>query len=30
MVHAFPKGYITKLNVIVWLEFELGYYDVAV
>ena len=29
-VHAFPKGISPKVNVIVGLEFELAYYDVAV
>ena len=29
-VHAFPKSMSLKVNVIVWLEFELVYYDVAV
>ena len=29
-VHTFPKGICPKVNVIAWLEFELGYYDSAV
>ena len=29
-VHTFPKGISPKVNVIVQLEFELAYYDVAV
>ena len=26
-VHIFPEGIRLKVNVIVWLEFELAYYD---
>ena len=29
-VHTFPKGICLKVNIIVWLEFELAYYDSAV
>ena len=29
-VYAFPKGINLKVNVIMWLEFELAYSDVAV
>ena len=29
-VHTFPKGTCLKVNVIVWLEFKLTYYDPAV
>ena len=29
-VHAFLKSISLKVNVIVWLEFELVYYNVAV
>ena len=29
-VHAFPKVISLKVNIIVWMEFELTYYDVAV
>ena len=29
-VHIFPKSSSPKLNVIEWLEFELGYFEVAV
>ena len=28
--YILPKGTNTKVNVIVWLEFELAYYDVEV
>ena len=28
--HTFPKDIILKVNVIVWLEFEFAYYNVAV
>ena len=28
-VYTFPMGISPKGNVIVWLEFELAYYDVA-
>ena len=27
--HTFPKSISLKLNVLVWLEFELAYYDIA-
>ena len=30
MVHTFLKGISLKVNVTVWLKFELAYYDVAV
>ena len=26
-VHTFPKGISLKVKAIVWLEFELAYYD---
>ena len=29
-VHTFPYGISQKGNVIVWLEFELAYYDVKI
>ena len=29
-VHTFPKGICQKVKVIVWLDFELVYYDSAV
>ena len=28
-VHTVPKGICPKVNVIVWLEYELAYYDFA-
>ena len=28
-VHAFPKGIILKVNIIVWKEFELAYFKSA-
>ena len=30
MVHTFPNGICTKVNVIARLEYELAYYDSAV
>ena len=27
--HNFPKGFISKVNIIALLKFELAYYDVA-
>ena len=29
-IHTFPKGISLKVNVIVRLEFELAYYDIAI
>ena len=29
-VHIFPKGIYPKVNIIVWLVFELVYYNLAV
>ena len=29
-VHAFPKSINPKVNIIVWLEFELSYFEVTV
>ena len=30
MVHTFPEGISKKITGIMWLEFELTYYDVTV
>ena len=30
MVHTFPKGISSKVNVIPWLEFELTYFKLTV
>ena len=29
-IHTVPKGISPKVNLIVWVEFELTYYDVVV
>ena len=29
-VHTFSKGISLKVNVIVWLEFKLVFYDVTI
>ena len=29
-VYTFPKGICPKVNIIVWLEYQLAYYDSAV
>ena len=29
-VHTFLKGISPKVNVIAWLEFELGYFEAAI
>ena len=29
-VHTFPKGISPKVNIIVWLEFELFYFEATV
>ena len=29
-VYAFPKGIISKVKLIAWLEFELAYYNATV
>ena len=29
-IHTFPRVIRPKVNVITWLEFELGYFDVVV